>query len=358
MGYKTKEWRKSMRVTVDYNNMMAKFLGDRGIKDSELKAIKGRAEEAFKYVAENRGRDDLFMGWTELPYNQTEIVADIIATAKEVRKNFKYFVVLGIGGSALGPSMVFNALCHLHHNELNSKARGGAPKFYVEDNVDPVRMKSLLDVIEPEKTCFNVISKSGATSETMTQYLIIADILEKAGVDLTRNMIFTTDASRGNLIKIDQSFGGKFKKYVLPDGVGGRFSELCPVGLLPAAVLGIDIKGMLAGAAYMDSICNKPAISANPALACAALMYITMKQGKNIHVMMPYCDNLRLLSDWYCQLWAESIGKQEDYDGNIVNAGTTPVKSLGVTDQHSQVQLYIEGPYDKVITFILSLIHI
>ena len=117
-------------------------------------------------------------------------------------------------------------------------------------------------------------------------------------------------------------------------------------------MLGIDIKGMLAGAAYMDSLCNKPSISSNPALACAALMYITMKQGKNIHVMMPYCDNLRLLSDWYCQLWAESIGKQEDYDGNVVNAGTTPVKSLGVTDQHSQVQLYIEGPYDKVITFI------
>ena len=186
----------------------------------------------------------------------------------------------------------------------------------------------------------------------MTQYLIISDILKNAGVDIAKNMIFTTDASRGNLNKIDAAFGGKIKKYILPDGVGGRFSELCPVGLLPAAVLGIDIKGLLAGAAYMDSLCNKPQISSNPALACATLMYITMKQGKNIHVMMPYSDNLRLLSDWYCQLWAESIGKQEDYDGNIVNAGTTPVKSLGVTDQHSQVQLYTEGPYDKVITFI------
>ena len=186
----------------------------------------------------------------------------------------------------------------------------------------------------------------------MTQYLIISDILKNAGVDLAKNMIFTTDEKRGNLIKIDRAFGGNIKKYVLPDGVGGRFSELCPVGLLPAAVLGIDIKGMLAGAAYMDGICNKPQISSNPALACAALMYITMKQGKNIHVMMPYSDNLRLLSDWYCQLWAESIGKQEDYEGNIVNYGTTPVKSLGVTDQHSQVQLYTEGPYDKVITFI------
>lgn len=351
MAYKTKEWRNSMRVTVDYNYMMAKSLGDKGVTDSDLKGIKDKAEKAFDYVMTNRGKDELFMGWTELPYNQDEIVADILATAKQVRKKYKYFVVLGIGGSALGPSMVFNALKHLHHNELSPKKRGG-PKFYVEDNVDPVRMQALLDVIVPEETCFNVISKSGATSETMTQFLIVADILEKKGLNLPDHMIFTTDASRGNLIKIDQKYGGKIKKYVLPDGVGGRFSELCPVGLLPAAVLGIDIKGMLAGAAYMDGLCSKPNVSRNPALACAVLQYITMKQGKNINVVMPYSDNLKLVADWYCQLWAESLGKAVDYDGNKVNAGTTPVKSLGVTDQHSQVQLYIEGPYDKVITFI------
>lgn len=351
MGYKTKEWRQSMRVTVDYNYMMSKSLGSKGVTDADIRAVKSKAETAFGYVADNRGRDDLFMGWTELPYNQDAIVNDILATAKQIRRKFKYFVVLGIGGSALGPIMAFNALKHLHYNELPPKKRGG-PKFYVEDNVDPVRMQALLDVIVPEETCFNVISKSGATSETMAQFLIIADILEKAGVNLPDNMIFTTDAARGNLMKIDDKFGGKFKKYILPDGVGGRFSELCPVGLLPAAVLGIDIKGMLAGAAYMDGLCSKPNINKNPALACAVLQYVTMNQGKNINVLMPYSDNLKLMADWYCQLWAESLGKAVDYDGNTVNAGTTPVKSLGVTDQHSQVQLYTEGPFDKVITFI------
>ncbi len=348
MNYKNRE---ELRVTVDYNYMMSKSLGDKGISDAELSAVADKAAKAYDYVAKNRGRDDLFMGWTELPYNQDEIVADIIKTAEKVRKKFKYFVVLGIGGSALGPIMAFNALKHLHYNELSDEKRNG-PKFYVEDNVDPVRMQALLDVIEPEKTCFNVISKSGATSETMTQYLIIADILKRKGVNLPDNIIFTTDASRGNLIKIDNSYGGKFKKYVLPDGVGGRFSEMCPVGLLPAAVLGIDVKAMLAGAAYMDELCAKGEISSNPALACAVLQYITMNQGKNINVLMPYSDNLKLIADWYCQLWAESLGKAVDYDGNTVNAGTTPVKSLGVTDQHSQVQLYTEGPYDKVITFI------
>lgn len=351
MAYKTKEWRNSMRVTVDYNYMMEKSLGKRGLTESDLKQFSTKAAEAYEYVMANRGKDELFMGWTELPYNQDEIVADILATAKEVRKKFKYFVVLGIGGSALGPIMVFNALKHLHYNELSPKKRGG-PKFYVEDNVDPVRMQALLDVIVPEETCFNVVSKSGATSETMAQFLIIADILEKRGLSLPEHMIFTTDASRGNLIKIDEQYGGKFKKYVLPDGVGGRFSELCPVGLLPAVVLGIDIKGLLAGAAYMDGLCSKSNIYKNPALACAVLQYATMLQGKNVNVLMPYSDNLKLMADWYCQLWAESLGKAQDYAGNVVNAGTTPVKSLGVTDQHSQVQLYIEGPYDKVITFI------
>ena len=259
-------------------------------------------------------------------------------------------MVLGIGGSALGPIMAFNALCHLHYNDLTKLQRKG-PKFYVEDNVDPVRMRDLLDVIEPEKTCFNVISKSGATSETMAQYLIVLDLLTKAGVDIKENVIFTTDANKGNLKKISDEVGG-IKSYILPDGVGGRFSELSPVGLLPAAVCGIDIKGLLAGAGYMDHLCKNRSMYKNPALMSAVLQIESMRQGKNIGVMMPYSDNLKYLADWYCQLWAESLGKNETLDGKACNVGQTPVKSLGVTDQHSQVQLYTEGPYDKVVTFL------
>ncbi len=351
MSIKTREQKAAMRIRIDYNNMMEKFLGDKGFSDAQLKAMRPEAEKAYAFVKENRGRDDLFMGWTELPYNQKEIVADILATARDVRKNFDNFVVLGIGGSALGPLMVFNALCHLHYNELPKKVRKG-PKFYVEDNVDPVRMHDLLDVIDPTKTCFNVISKSGATSETMTQYLIISEILKNAGVDIAKNVIFTTDGARGNLIKIDKALGGTVKKYVLPDGVGGRFSELSPVGLLPAAVLGLDIRAMLSGAAYMDNMCRSKDMAKNPALTCAVLQTLAMQNGKNIGVMMPYSDNLKLMADWYCQLWAESLGKNVTNDGKPCNVGQTPVKSLGVTDQHSQVQLYTEGPYDKVVTFI------
>lgn len=351
MGYKTIAWRKSMRVTLDYNNMTSAVLGEKGISPKQLSAYRSRAAKAWQYVQENRGKDELYMGWTELPYNQNEIVKDIIETAKNIRSKFQNFVVLGIGGSALGPTMAFNALCHLHYNDLPRNKRRG-PKFFVEDNVDPVRMHDLLDVINPAKTCFNVISKSGATSETMAQYLIILDQLKKAGVDVQNNVIFTTDANKGNLKKISDEYGG-IKSYVLPDGVGGRFSELCPVGLLPAAVCGIDVKALLAGAEYMDRLCRtNRSMYKNPALMCATLQVIAMEQGKNLHVMMPYSDNLKYLSDWYCQLWAESLGKNVTLDGEPCNVGQTPVKALGVTDQHSQVQLYTEGPFDKVVTFL------
>ncbi|MBO4323380.1 MAG: glucose-6-phosphate isomerase [Clostridia bacterium] len=347
--YKNADWKKSMRLRLDYNNMMQEAVGEKeGFTLKDIDSYRKVAAEAVNSINSSRGKG--WLGWTELPYNQGDIVKDINATAKIIRKKAKNFVVLGIGGSALGPIAVFQALCHLHYNDLPAKVRKG-PKFYVEDNVDPERMSALLDVINVEDTVFNVITKSGATSETMTQYLVIFDLLKKKLGDKAKdNIIATTSSNAGNLIKIAKAEG--FKTYYIPDGVGGRFSELCPVGLLPAAVLGIDIAEMLAGAAYMDKISAKKSIYENPALLNAILQDIAMKRGKNISVMMPYSDALKYFADWYCQIWAESLGKEVDLNGNTVNCGQTPVKSLGVTDQHSQVQLYTEGPFDKVVTFL------
>lgn len=331
----------------DFNNMTEKFIGSEGFTDAELAALAPEARKAHEAFGKMRGTG--MTAWADLPYNQDAIADDIIATAAEVRKNFDNFVVLGIGGSALGPIAVFTALCHFRYNDLPAGKRG--VKFFVEDNVDPERMAALLDVIDVKRTMFNVITKSGATSETMSQYLIISDILKKVvGKDWNKHIIATTSESKGNLIKLAKKEG--FKTFYIPDGVGGRFSELCPVGLLPAAVLGIDIKGLLKGAADMDKACADGDMFRNSALMAAALQYGAMKKGKNISVMMPYADSLKFMADWYCQLWGESLGKAVDLDGKVVNAGQTPVKALGVTDQHSQVQLYTEGPFDKVITII------
>ena len=347
--YANKEWKESMKLRLDYNNMMAEFVGEKeGFTQKDIDVYKKNAQQALFSISSKRGTG--WLEWTELPYNQKQVAADINATAKAVRKTAKNFVVLGIGGSALGPIAVFQALCHLHYNDLPNKVRKG-PKFYVEDNVDPERMNALLDVIDVENTVFNVITKSGATSETMTQYLIVFDLLKKKlGDKAKERIIVTTSESKGNLIKLAKAEG--FKAFYIPEGVGGRFSELSPVGLFPAAVLGIDINEMLAGAAYMDKVCSNKNMYKNPALINAVLQRIAMNRGKNVSVMMPYADSLKYFADWYCQIWAESLGKEVDNDGNYVYAGQTPVKSLGVTDQHSQVQLYTEGPFDKVVTFI------
>ena len=344
--YMDAAWRDGMRIRVDYNNMMAARLGARGITDAEIDALEPKLAAAADALVSNRNS----MKWRELPYNQEAVVEQIEAVAADVRGRCENFVVLGIGGSALGPIAVHQALCHLRYNDLPREKRGG-PRLFVEDNIDPERMAALLDVIDIDQTVFNVITKSGGTSETMSQLLIVTNLLhERYGADISARLIATTDAVKGNLIKIAKR--ENLTTFVVPDGVGGRFSELCPVGLLAAAVCGIDIRELLAGAAYMDGICNEPAVRKNPAYLLATLQYIAMQRGMNISVLMPYADSLKYMADWYAQLWAESLGKRVDRSGRSVHVGQTPVKALGVTDQHSQVQLYTEGPFDKVVTFL------
>ena len=336
------------QIRLDINHMMADFIGEKGISREELTALEPQMKKAYAMVEAGRGKG--MQGWMDLPYNQEEIVSSIEKCAAKVRDEFESFVVLGIGGSALGPAAVQQALNHLRYNELPKDKRKG-PKLYIEDNIDPERFASLLDVIDLKTTCFNVISKSGGTAETMSQYLIVTEALKAAcGDDWKRHIIITTSESKGFLIKIAKREG--FKTFYIPDGVGGRFSELCPVGLIAAAVCNIDIRGLLAGAKAMDERCKTDDVFANPALLDAGLMVLAMNKGANMSVMMPYADSLKLMADWYAQLWAESLGKNVTLDGKPCNVGQTPIKTLGVTDQHSQLQLYTEGPFDKVITFL------
>lgn len=332
-----------MRIRIDYTNMLTTACGAHGVEPSELAAEFEKGRAALCSLRAKRGQ----IRWRDLPYNQDEIVEKILAVAEDVRGRAESFVVLGIGGSALGPIAVQQALNHPRWNEL-PKAKRNGPKLYVEDNVDPERMAALFDVIDPETTVFNVITKSGSTSETMAQLLtVMRTLIDLYGEEhLKDRLIATTDCEKGNLIGIAKKYG--LTTFYVPEGVGGRFSEMCPVGLLPAAVCGIDIKEMLKGAALMDELCDNDNIEENPALMYALLETIAMHKGANVGVLMPYADSLKYFADWYAQLWAESLGKKKDG----LRFGQTPVKALGVTDQHSQVQLYTDGPFDKTVTFL------
>ena len=319
------------RLTFDFNNVMSETIGSHGFTAKELSAAEEMLKSSKHMLAGKK------LGFRRLPKGQEDIVEDIIDTAEDIRSKFENFVVLGIGGSALGPIAVHQAL-----------SLDGSMKLFVEDNVDPVRLKCVFGGLDLKKTMFNVITKSGKTSETMAQLMYLAGALKEAGLSFSSHVIATTDEKNGNLCRIAETEG--LKTFIIPADVGGRFSELTPVGLLPAAVCGIDIKAMLSGAAYMDEICMGE--SGNPALLFAMLHVLGMRKGFNISVMMPYADSLKYMADWYAQLWAESLGKRYGRSNSDVYAGQTPVKALGVTDQHSQIQLYTEGPFDKIITFI------
>ena len=236
------------------------------------------------------------------------------------------------------------------------KKRGG-PRLFVMDNVDPVQIGNLLELLGPalRKTLFNVISKSGETAETAAQFLIVRDLLaQKLGAKgPAQHMLVTTDPEGGTMRQIVEAEG--FDALPVPAGVGGRFSVLSAVGLFSAGLCGVKIEKLLAGAAAMSArvaAADVVGLKENPAALLAALLHMYYVRGKRLHVMMPYSFQLKDLADWYRQLWAESLGKQQDLDGQPVSIGPTPIKALGTTDQHSQVQLYREGPNDKVFIFL------
>ncbi|MGA2612295.1 MAG: glucose-6-phosphate isomerase [Spirochaetia bacterium] len=266
--------------------------------------------------------------------------------AARMKGGYKNVVVLGIGGSALGLLSLNSAL------RTPFPALEPAPRLAVLDNIDPVRIGSYLEALDPRETVLNVITKSGDTAETMSEFLVFRKWFTDAlgGKGAKDRIIVTTDKSKGALRRIANEEG--YASFEVPDGVGGRFSVLTPVGLLPAALLGIDIKGLLAGAAAMDGRLGSAELMENPAYLGAALHHMAWMGGRRISVMFAYSDQLYLMADWYRQLWAESLGKRKSTDGRIVSVGPTPIKALGVTDQHSQVQLYKEGPDDKVYTFL------
>lgn len=333
-------------MKINFNNMLAKKIGEHGITDGEIQTMSEKIPDVHKNMCAKKGE----MAWRALPYDEAGIVPSIVEEGKRINRDFSNFVVLGIGGSALGSKALFTGTKHLRYNELTKEQRGGC-RFYVVDNVDPDGINALFDIIDVKDTCFHVITKSGNTVETMSQFMIVLGMLkEKLGDDFKEHLVLTTDKESGILKKISNQYG--FKTFIVPDGVGGRFSVLCPVGLLSAAVLNIDIEELFAGAKAADEACTKSDLWENPAYMYAMLMCISMAKGCNISVMMPYADGLLNMAEWYAQLWAESLGKRYNNQGKVVNCGQTPVRALGVTDQHSQIQLYTEGPFDKVIGFI------
>ncbi len=341
---------KDQEIKFYFKNLTSEIIGDEhGISKETFEKL---AEQTTPLISKlNEQRKQGKTPYRDLPYRE-DIVEKVKAVADEVKPGCENLVILGIGGSALGNIALQTALNPYMYN-IDKKQRKG-PRLFVFDNVDPEQLASFLDWIEDklDSTVFNVISKSGRTAETASQFLTVRKLLQdKLGEEkLKERVVATTDSQKGTLRTITDNSG--FRNLDVPDGVGGRFSVLSAVGLFSAYMCGIDIEKLLEGARAMDEKVSKENFFQNPAAINAAINYYFYNKGKKNSVMMPYSYALKDLADWYRQLWAESLGKSEGLDGKQVNVGPTPVKALGTTDQHSQVQLYREGPNDKIFTFL------
>jgi glucose-6-phosphate isomerase len=311
---------------INYSNMMEDIIGPSGFKPGFEAALGSKAAAAHEEIA---GRKRPEMGFLELP---AQDVSRIKEYGKWVREGSDAFVLLGIGGSALGPKAILECLSPMHN--ITS-----SPKVFICDNVDPHTLTKMLSNIKLERAAVNVITKSGTTAETMSAFMILYDRMQ----GLKDRVIATTDPDKGYLREIVKRDG--LKNLPIPPGVGGRYSVLCPVGLLLAEVAGGSSEELLSGAADMLKRCASADAGQNPAYLFATMLYLMhTERSRNINVMIPYTDRLRPIAEWFCQLWSESLGKQ--------GKGSTPYPSIGTTDQHSQLQLWMEGPQDKVVVFI------
>jgi len=341
-------------IIYDYNNVLSERIrSPAGISVDEITSFRDKSQEIHHILSTKRENGEL--PFYELPYQSNEVrkikkTADSVV--KEMGNRFENLLVIGIGGSSLGGISLIKALSHPFYNLLQKSSRK-APRIFYAENIDPDEIKGLFDILDPEKTVVNIISKSGTTAEPMANFLLFQKFMvEKIGMDnFKRQVIATTDPEKGTLKRIAIDLGIKTLK--VPEGVGGRFSVLSAVGLFPARLAGIDIDTLLEGAAYMDKVGKSEDMFKNPAYVNAVIHYhLHTAKGINMAVLMPYSTALGDISGWYRQLLAESLGKQYGLTGEVVYAGQTPIKSIGAVDQHSQIQLYREGPFDKVITIL------
>jgi glucose-6-phosphate isomerase len=323
------------------------MVGDEhGVTPAEIRQAQPGARDALARF--HQAVKDGEYGFPHLPFDQ-KMIREILAFVAGVRGSYDTVCLVGIGGSALG---AWALDCALRGPHPVQKAFSPAnPRLVILDNVDPSFILQALESMQPKKTLVVAAAKSGATAETVAAFLIVKNWLHAAlGAKAARRIVAVTSESKGDLKKLALSEG--YTTFHLPENVGGRFSVLSAIGLAPAALAGMDIRRVAKGAAEMTSHCWKPDLEINFALKAALLHHLVLtRRSKPIQVAFPYSNRLWGLAFWFRQLWAESLGKARNRQGDMVHSGQTPVAALGTTDQHSQVQLYMEGPNDKVFTF-------
>ncbi len=340
-------------LVFDCTNALESAVGrENGINEGLLAEFAAkRGKQAAEALAGMRADGNL--AFADVIYDE-KVAAEAKSLAQKLYGKFENLVVMGIGGSALGNTTLHSALMHPMHNLLSAEQRNGRPRWFVLDNVDPDITSALLETLDLSKTLFVVTSKSGTTPETMANFVIAYKRLanEVGQSNAASHVVAITDPEKGFLRQLATQNG--FYTLPIPPKLGGRFSVLSAVGLFPAALCGIDVDGFLQGARRMVEACLRGRdVMQSPGYLAATVYFLAdTTRDKHINVMFPYSGRLVTFANWFVQLWAESLGKAKSRDGETVNVGQTPLPAVGATDQHSQNQLFMEGPFDKIITFL------
>jgi len=331
-------------IKIDYRFSTKEMIGKNGVERKELDSVLKKARAILKKLREEKRMGKL--GVANI-LDEPELVQKSLELASHYQGKIENVVVLGIGGSALGARTIAQALSPEPFAQISDKK----PKLWVCDNIDPDWLNDIFKISFSSSSLFLVISKSGATAETASQLLyLIKRLKEKYGESWKEYLVVITDPEKGLLRNFARVHN--LKSLPVPEKVGGRYSVLSPVGLFPSALIGVEVQELIRGAKDMDKLIFDSGRKTNPAELLAGIYYRFAQRGKKILVMMPYSSRLNNFSEWFAQLWAESLGKKFSLSNKLIRAGSTPVRALGATDQHSQLQLYLEGPEDKLITFL------
>lgn len=317
--------------------------GARGVSGEDRARLRSRLTRAHQQVRAAHERGEL--GFFDCPARNTRELLEWAAQKRAC--GLREQVVIGIGGSSLGARALYESM-----DVLPDGSDGSGLRTHFLENIDPVGAARLFDALDVAKTVFVVITKSGSTVETMSNFWIAWDqVVEAVGEERApEHFVAITGADNQGLRQMAEAMG--FETFNVPENVGGRFSVLTSVGLVPLALAGYDITALLDGAQTARECAALADYEQNILLQASADIFALYERGVDQIVMMSYSEQLLALADWFRQLWAESLGKARDRAGNQVHVGMTPIKALGVIDQHSQAQLYMEGPNDKLVTFL------
>lgn len=336
-------------LSLDFTNSLAEAIGaTHGLTKAEVDTLVAKFPKHHENVDELRTSGQC--AFFDLPYQDT---SELKAAIKKHQGKWDNLLIVAIGGSSLSPRSLLGALGHGSFNHLEGKARKGAPRVFFLENPDPRQLSDVVEVLDLKKTLVQVISKNGMSVETNAIFLWIAEQLKKkvGKSALSTNVIIATDREKSPLAEVAKQ--EKIDTLAIPANLPGRYGVLGNTGLFLAGLCGFDWQSLLAGAADMDKRCRHGDAFNNPAYMHSLVHYLlTRKRRKTIHVMFSFSNRLHAVGEWYSHLCAVSLGKMLNRKGKAVHVGPSPVASYGTFDQHGQMQLFAEGPFDKVVTFV------